>query len=132
MSARIILHGKQASNQEVRDAVEAARERTQRVDVRVTWEEGDALRFAREAVAEGLERVIAGGGDGTINEVLRGLLAADFRGVLGVLPLGTANDFARSATIPESVQESLDLALGGEPSLCDVGWANDRVPRRSH
>lgn len=126
MSARIILHGKQSANQEVRDAVEVARQRQQRVDVRVTWEAGDARRFAREATVEGVERVIAGGGDGTLNEVLSGLLQADFGGVLGVLPLGTANDFARSAAIPEGIQDALDLALSVAPSPCDVGWANER------
>ncbi|MFK7998341.1 MAG: lipid kinase YegS [Polyangiales bacterium] len=126
MSARIILHGKQGANQEVRDAVEAARERHQ-VEVRVTWEAGDARRFAREATAEGVERVIAGGGDGSINEVLDGLLEAGFRGVLGVLPLGTANDFARSAGIPAGMDQALELALSAKSVACDVGWANERA-----
>lgn len=107
--------------------MEAARERGSRVEVRVTWEAGDAQRFAREAAAEGVDRVIAGGGDGTINEVLRGLLEADFRGVLGVLPLGTANDFARSASIPAAMDASLELALSAEATECDVGWVNERV-----
>lgn len=127
MSARIVLHGKQAANQELRDAVAAARERQQDVEVRVTWEAGDAQRLAREAAGQGVERVIAGGGDGTINEVLRGLLEADFLGVLGVLPLGTANDFAGSAMIPAGMGASLDLALRAEPVACDVGWVNERV-----
>ena len=127
MSARIILHGKQSANPDVRAAVATMRVRQVHVEVRVTWEDGDALRLAHEAVGDGVQRVIAGGGDGTINEVLRGLLAAGFRGVLGVLPLGTANDFARSAAIPEGISDALAIALSAEPSLCDVGWANDRA-----
>lgn len=57
--------------------------------------------FAAEAAKEGIDAVIAGGGDGTVNEVVNGLVHVEGRPpALGVIPLGTANDFARSAGIP--------------------------------
>ncbi|MEM6296712.1 MAG: lipid kinase YegS, partial [Myxococcota bacterium] len=127
MTSRIILHGKQAGNEGLRAAVASVRAGDVEVDVRVTWEAGDAARLALEASRDGVERVIAGGGDGTVNEVLAGLRAAQFDGVMGVLPLGTANDFARSAGIPMDLDAALRLATSEAPSRIDVGRAGDRV-----
>lgn len=127
MTARIILHGKQGANEELRGAVQALRGEKYEVDVRVTWEGGDAGTLAAEASRAGFERIIAGGGDGSVNEVLNGLLDADFQGVMGVLPLGTANDFARSAGISLTLVDALRTALAAEPVKADVGRAGDRA-----
>src|SRR5262245_18546943 len=90
----LILNGKVAGNEALRAAVARQRAAGHRIDVRVTWEKGDARRFVSEAGPEDL--LIAAGGDGTLNEALHGLM--DFsqavRPVLGLVPLGTANDFA--------------------------------------
>src|SRR4051812_32914717 len=101
-SIRVIAHGKAAHDEALRAAVLALRDRGHAVDVRVTWEAGDAVRFARETVRDGVEAVAAAGGDGTLHEVLQGLLADGAPGTtaLGVIPLGTANDFARACGIP--------------------------------
>ena len=66
--------------------------------VRLTEGPGHAEVLAREAVAQGFDTVVAGGGDGTVNEVLRAITGADVR--LGVLPLGTMNVFARELKVP--------------------------------
>lgn len=99
-SACLVLHGKAAMREDVRAAVRAVREEGIQVDVRVTWEGGDAERFARQAANEGFEVVIAGGGDGTVNQVVAGLVdRADETNPspsLAILPLGTANDLARA------------------------------------
>src|ERR1044071_5351493 len=64
---------------------------------------GDARRLAAEAVQRDYDLIVAAGGDGTINEVLNGI-AVDFgRAAFGVLPLGTANDFARTINIPADI-----------------------------
>lgn len=63
-------------------------------------EKGDAVRFIDEALTLNVETVIAGGGDGTINEVATALVERDGNLALGILPLGTANDFATSVGIP--------------------------------
>ena len=71
--------------------------------------------FAAEAARDGIDTVIAGGGDGTVNEVLNGLLQAEgCTGALGVVPLGTANDFARSAGIPLQLEAALRVAVETE------------------
>ena len=63
MNVRLIVNGKKAGLEPVRNAVFAARESSE-VEVRATWEGGDVERMAREAVAEGCRRLMVGGGDG--------------------------------------------------------------------
>jgi lipid kinase YegS len=127
---RIVLNGKSASNQEIREAVGTYRDEGCDIDVRVTWEEGDAERLAVEAVEDEVDIVVAAGGDGTINEVLHGLMDAteDSSGpALAVIPLGTANDFAVGCGIPlKDIPAALRLAVTEEPSVIDVGTANDQ------
>jgi diacylglycerol kinase family enzyme len=97
--ACLVLHGKAAARDDVREAVRAVRKDGYRVDVRVTWETGDASRSAREATETGYGVVVAGGGDGTVNEVVAGMTertAGSSSSVLAVLPLGTANDVAHA------------------------------------
>ncbi len=90
--------------------------------VRVTSAPGQAERMAREAVEQGFRTVVAAGGDGTINEVLRGIAGADVR--LGVLPLGTMNVFAREHSIPLQWEAAWERILKGTERRVDVGRAN--------
>jgi lipid kinase YegS len=71
--------------------------------------------------------VIAAGGDGTLNEVVHGLmdLSKPARPILGIVPLGTANDFATGCGIPHDPEEALALCMKGEPVPIDVGKANN-------
>lgn len=68
--------------------------------------------------------ITAFGGDGTINEVVQGLIGGDTP--LAVLPYGTGNDFARSAGIPLDLEEAMGLVCKGVASPCDVGFVNGR------
>ena len=131
---RIILHGKAAADARVRAAVETVRTDGHVVEVRVTWESGDATRMTTEAVAlaaQGkIDCIVAGGGDGTINEVFAATYAAGLPGQcsLGILPLGTANDFAHSAGVPvKDMTAALRLAASAPPRWIDVGLVNGRV-----
>jgi lipid kinase YegS len=96
--------------------------------VRVTWEYGDGLRYVEEAAKRQVGCVIAGGGDGTVNEVAHGLALIDGkqRPALGILPLGTANDFATACLIPEDPLGALTLSLTASPLAVDLVRANDR------
>ncbi|RLE32248.1 MAG: lipid kinase YegS [Acidobacteria bacterium] len=125
-TVRVILNGKGAANPQVRAAVNRIRDEGQPMEVRCTWEGGDAAHFAQEAIGDGIEVLVAGGGDGTIHEVVNGLMTAQSRPelALGVLPLGTANDFARGCGIPLEPYEALKLAIGGAPVAIDVPSAN--------
>lgn len=125
----LILNGKGAGSSEVREAVAAARADGHVLEVRVTWEGGDAARFVAEAIQANAATVIAGGGDGTVNEVATALLAvsARHRPALGILPLGTANDFARGCGIPLEAAAALQLALDGEAKAIDAVRVNERA-----
>jgi len=125
-TTRVILNGKGAADAAVREAILGVRETGRTVEVRCTWERGDATRFTERAVADGVDLLIAGGGDGTIHEVVNGLLAADAASdiALGVMPLGTANDFARGCGIPLAPQDALAVAVEGAPVPVDVPSAN--------
>lgn len=126
-SEMLILHGKQAGNDEVREAVMKRREAGHDIAVRVTWEKDDAARYVREARENSCETVIAGGGDGSVRDVVDALMqaGANDNPRLAVLPLGTANDFATAAGIPEAPDEALAL-LDGTPRAIDVIRVNDR------
>jgi lipid kinase YegS len=126
---RLILNGKGAENPVIRAAVAAVRAAGHLLDVRVTWEAGQATDFAREAAASGVDVVVAGGGDGTVNEIVQGLLAtrASKNPALAILPLGTANDLARGLNVPlDDPLAALMLAAEGEIADIDVGLVNDR------
>ena len=111
--SRLILNGKSAGNDAVRNAVAALRDSGVRLDVRVTWEHGDAERYVAEAIEDGVDTVIAGGGDGTLSEVAAALAhrdeTAETLPSLGLLPLGTANDFGTAAGIPVEPEAALSL-----------------------
>lgn len=81
---------------------------------------GDAGRMAARARDEGFERLVTAGGDGTLNEVLNGL-APRFEGLqLGLVPLGTGNDLARTLEIPRNVEEAVAILVSGTVRELDV------------
>lgn len=123
--ARLIVNGKVAANDAIRAAVAQQRKAGHRIDVRVTWEKGDARRFALEA--DKLDLLIAAGGDGTLNEVLEGLmnLSTASRPTLGIVPVGTANDFATGCGIPREPGKALALCMKSAGVPIDVGKANN-------
>ena len=125
----LILNGKSAGNELLRQAIADLRDNGAHIHVRVTWEKGDAARYIDEACRLGVATVIAGGGDGTINEVATALIERDSRQrpVMGILPLGTANDFATSAGIPESLEKALQLAIVGKATAVDIAQVNDKT-----
>jgi diacylglycerol kinase (ATP) len=94
--------------------------RVPRLTISETKEPGDGRRLAAEALRSGCELVVAAGGDGTINEVLNGLDADFGRAAFGILPLGTANDFARTINIPADVLGAIDILLAGQTEQVDV------------
>lgn len=73
--------------------------------------EGDATLAAAEAVNRGFDLIIAAGGDGTLCEVVNGMAEKEGRPPLGILPLGTTNDFARALGIPKNLEQACDLII---------------------
>jgi hypothetical protein len=121
----LVIHGARADDPALRAAAEWARTIGHRIRAHVTWEAGDARRFAALAAERGTDAVLAAGGDGTINEVVNGLAGSSVP--LGILPLGTANDFARQTGIPADPQQAMALVVEGEPVTVDLGMLNGRA-----
>ena len=121
---RLILNGKSAGDDALRDAVATMRARGIALDVRVTWEAGDAERHVCKAIEEGADTLIAAGGDGTLSEVATALAQrdepADALPALGLVPLGTANDFASAAGIPVEPLRALELVAASPAAALDL------------
>lgn len=88
---------------------------------------GDATLAATEAVKRQFDIVIAVGGDGTLNEVVAGISQCENRPKLGLIPMGTTNDFARAVHIPRDIKKALDIILAGESIPVDVGLKNNET-----
>lgn len=97
-----------------------------RVSSRLTSEAGDAARFASSAARARADLILAAGGDGTVNEVVNGIAGCSWWPRLGVLPIGTANDFAVGLGIPTPLDEAVAVALGGRALPVDVPRVNGR------
>lgn len=91
-----------------------------------TTGEGDATVAAAEAAERGYDLIIAAGGDGTLYEIINGLAPKKNRPPLGILPVGTTNDFARATGIPKAWDYAVDLILSQHTRPIDVGKSNDR------
>jgi diacylglycerol kinase (ATP) len=112
--------------------IESAFANRYRVMFQYTSASRDAERLAVQAVAQGCTHVVAVGGDGTVNEVVNGLmqLPPEKRQLVAVaiLPWGTGNDFARSVGATASVVRLFDLIEGGQTCSIDVGKVQYMLP----
>ena len=90
---------------------------------------GDALRLAREAVARGCDLVLAAGGDGTLNEVINGLVSDIERVQVGLIPLGTGNDFAKMLGLPATVPDCIELLRNGVARPTDLARVTSETTR---
>ena len=121
--ALLILHGKQALNDEVREAVKQRREAGWDLAVRVTWGARRCAAAGARGAGWGYPTLIAGGGDGTLHEVGAAMLEIQADASLALLPLGSANDFAKAAGIPLDPVEALGL-LEQPAQVIDIGAMN--------
>ncbi len=125
---RVIVNGKKAQDPLFREAVYTLRDEGYKIEVRVTWEYGDIIRFVEEAAKESVSRIAVAGGDGSVNEAVNGLmrLSESERPALGIVPMGTANDFATACEISPFPTEAMLLAVQSEAAPVDVVRANER------
>jgi len=95
---------------------------------------GHAIELARQAGEQGYEMVIAMGGDGTVHEVVNGLMQTpeEKRPTLGIVPAGSGNDFAHGVNISTTPNEALTYALNGEASRVDLGVMIDEHGHREY
>ncbi len=87
---------------------------------------GDATVAARAALQENFDLIIAAGGDGTLNEVINGVAEQDHIPDIGIIPMGTVNDFGRALVIPKDIMEAVDVIIEGDTVPVDIGKMNNR------
>ncbi len=103
----------------VQEAVTVLRNAGVQAQAYVTTEAGSATLYARQAVSDGCDTILACGGDGTVHEVLQGIVGTDV--ALGVIPLGTANALASDLGLITSPAKAARILLLAEPTRVSVG-----------
>ncbi|MDC3417506.1 diacylglycerol kinase [Aquibacillus salsiterrae] len=126
--ARIIYNptsGRELFKKELPEVLQRLEQAGYETSAHATKSAGDAIEAARAAVERNFDIVIAAGGDGTINEVINGIAEQPSRPKVGVIPVGTTNDFARALSIPRNIHKAVDIIIGGNTKAIDVGKVNN-------
>lgn len=126
--ARIIYNptsGRELFRKHLPEVLERMEKAGYETSCHATTAEGDAIQAARVAVERKFDLVVAVGGDGTLNEVVSGIAKFEKRPKIGLIPMGTTNDFARAVHIPRDITKAVDIILKGDSIPVDVGLMND-------
>lgn len=127
MKTCVVLNPKAGSVQDV-EALVARIRRIPKAEVCITSKRGAAIRMTRTALRNGCKLIVAAGGDGTLNEIINALGEKHSSVRVGLIPLGTGNDFARTLGLPTDVDEAIDLVRAGRMRKVDlVRVTSDRV-----
>ena len=120
--------GRKAAKSSLSEALEVFARQGYEITAHPTLERGDATNAVAQQGAQ-YDRVVCCGGDGTLNETVRGLLTlpAEQRPVLGYIPAGTTNDFSRTLELPKTVAELAEVAGEGLLRPIDVGDAQGHL-----
>jgi YegS/Rv2252/BmrU family lipid kinase len=125
---RIKLIGNPTAGREVirriRRAENCLRESGAEVHTLITEKRGDAEAWAKKSIAEGFDRIVVAGGDGTINEVINGIAGSTIS--LGIIPLGVSNVLALELGLPMKIENASETALTGKIKSVPLGIAEGR------
>ncbi|WP_251518446.1 MULTISPECIES: diacylglycerol kinase [Staphylococcus] len=91
-----------------------------------TEREGDATIEAQRCLEHNYDVLIAAGGDGTLNEVINGIAEHPERPSIGIIPMGTVNDFGRALHLPTDIMSAIDVIIEGHTTRVDIGKMNSR------
>lgn len=97
-----------------------------RTTVMMTAKAGDGREFAEKYACDA-EIVACSGGDGTLNEVISGVIASGCKCKIGYIPAGSTNDFASSVGLPKGVLDAAEVIVKGNPRTLDIGSFNGRI-----
>jgi len=92
-----------------------------------TSHQGEAVELAQKAADNGAELIVSVGGDGTVNEIVNGIMKSKNSPALGIIPLGWANDFIKSTNIPSEIIKACKILIKGKTKKIDVGLINNQI-----
>lgn len=125
----LLLYNPKSGNEKFNRRIKIIKERflkeNQHLDIYASKEPGDLEKQAF-LMSSNYDRYIVSGGDGTINEVVNGMMKSKVRPALGIIPGGTMNDTANILGIPKNINKMIDLFLYSEPIKMDINKLNDR------
>lgn len=96
------------------------------VNVHITQEKGDAVETVKNR-EDGYDIIVCSGGDGTLDEVVNGMVQSKRMKPIGYIPAGSTNDFANSLKIPSNMKKAAHVVVDGEKFACDIGAFNSDV-----
>ena len=117
--------GKGSIGNHLGDIVDTFTKAGYKVTIYPTQCRGDGEVIARQW-AKDYDRIVCAGGDGTLDEIITGIMHEDIHIPVGYIPTGSTNDFARSIGLPKSVRKASATASGNGYFKCDIGRFNDR------
>lgn len=119
--------GKEEALDYLRSVEELLQSQGYEVTVKETQKEGDATGYSIAACEAGADMIVSIGGDGTLHETINGLSGQAHQPKLGIIPLGTVNDFARALQIPLIPEEAVRTLASSRVQLVDAGRLNNRL-----
>lgn len=120
--------GKTRIKSKLSDVIETFAQQGYEVIIMPTLKHGDATEYAMEFAQKGeCSRIVCAGGDGTLSEVVAGVLKSGCRVPIGFIPAGTTNDFGYSLKIPKDIVQAAELAGATLPIPSDTGEINGKV-----
>ena len=128
-TARIIYNptaGKEGFTDKLTDVLQRFEDAGYITSTHATTGPNNATYAARFACENNFDMIVASGGDGTVNEVINGMAEFDERPELGIIPMGTVNDFTRALKIPNDIDEAVSIILNGRTGKVDLGSMNGK------
>lgn len=117
--------GKRQANAVLADILELFSKRGILTTVEMTCARGDGIMIAKELAGD-YDKVVCIGGDGTLNEVINGMLAGNHKTPIGYIPAGSTNDFATSMNIPKNIMQAALAFTNATERFIDAGKFGDR------
>jgi diacylglycerol kinase (ATP) len=114
-------------HQHLEKVLQYLKEKGLNFEVCYTSQHGDAQELALKAADDGIELIVSVGGDGTVNEIVNGMMQSKNNPTLGIIPLGWANDLIKSIEIPSDPIEACKILIQGKTKKIDVGLINNQI-----
>lgn len=131
MKKAILIYNPKAGNRQIIEHLDYIIKRIQNMNYEISIYRSEGQGKIEEYIIDhvnenNVDLIIISGGDGTINECINGLSRKKIHIPIGILPLGTANDFAHTLKIPQNIMGALDIIQEGQLRYVDIGKVNDR------